>query len=176
MSYKRDCIYIKIRPSGDFNVGKSSIMKRMADDTFDLSYSTTKEADFRNIELNIDNKQVKVLIWDNSTYLAYKNFETIFSSGIDVEMIVYDVSNQLSFNNIVNWMNRGPFFDKPKYGYILVGNKIDANERVITKEKAIKFATEHSMPYIETSAKTGEGIREAFQLAVKKYIFMIQLI
>ena len=89
-------------------------------------------------------------------------------------MIVYDVTNQESFENLKNWIqsikdNMGNDFLE-RIPVVIIGNKIDSDEREIKTEDAESFCKQQNYPYFETSAKTGENIDSTIRFLVKKVI------
>lgn len=80
-------------------------------------------------------------------------------------ILVFDITNPQSFVNIRDWLEQ---LRTHSYSYdpvvILVGNKIDLHERKIEKADAERLAMKSDLKYIETSAKTGENVREALDM------------
>ena len=91
------------------------------------------------------------------------------SQGI---IIVYDVSNRQSFNDLNTWLN-GVKEATDKVSVIIFGNKCDVEKREVTKEEAEKYAKDNNIPYIETSTKLNLNIDKGFSIVVndayKKY-------
>lgn len=84
-------------------------------------------------------------------------------------MFVFDVSRKSSFAGMGNWLMECQQYVDKETVKILVCNKCDL-ERQVTKEEVEKFAQAHSIHVIETSAKTGEGIEEAFMYMINESI------
>lgn len=78
-------------------------------------------------------------------------------------MLVFDVSRKDSFESIPKWITDVYELKKDDALYILIGNKTDITERVVTKEEAQKVADEYKIHYFELSAKTGDGFQEFFE-------------
>ena len=84
-------------------------------------------------------------------------------------LLVYDVNEKKTLNKIEKWINFIKENSKiDEKALILVGNKIDIDERQVTKEEGKEFAKKYNLEYFETSAKTGEGIEKAFNCIYKK--------
>ena len=66
-------------------------------------------------------------------------------------LLFFDVTNESSFDNIKNWMKDVKIYSPPDTSLYLIGNKIDIEDRVITREKAEKMAKSLGMKYFETS-------------------------
>ena len=85
-------------------------------------------------------------------------------------MIVYDVTNLVSFENLKYWIQSIKThidIDKGEVPAIIIGNKIDLFEREVKKEDAEAFAKEQGFQYFETSAKNGKGVNESIKFLVK---------
>ena len=87
-------------------------------------------------------------------------------------LLVYDVTNRNSFEHVAEWLDEIKRHIQPRCALcILVGHKCDMeNERVISQREGRQFAEFHGLGFIETSAKTGQNIEDAF-LAVTKDIY-----
>jgi Ras-related protein Rab-1A len=159
---------------GDSSVGKSSIMFRHCDDTFNLSYISTIGVDFRYKSINIDNKRIKLQIWDTAGQERFKTITTAYYRQSII--VIFDVTNKQSFINANRWLIECKNICDDKINLLLIGNKCDYEKREVSKEEATKYAEENNLCYAETSAKTGYGIPEAFELITKKTINKINSI
>eukprot|EP01156_Anaeramoeba_ignava_P021209 Anaeramoba_ignava/c18447_g1_i1.p1 GENE.c18447_g1_i1~~c18447_g1_i1.p1 ORF type:complete len:113 (+),score=39.31 c18447_g1_i1:126-464(+) len=84
-------------------------------------------------------------------------------------MVVYDITNESSFTQLKNWYSEIVSSAPPQTKVMLVGNKADLeNERAVQRERAEKLAMKYGWSYGELSAKTGEGIKESFEILVKE--------
>ncbi len=78
-------------------------------------------------------------------------------------IIVYDVTDRDTFENVRTWIQEIEKYSKPGVCKVLVGNKCDLDsQRQVTKEEAEEFANQFGMPFIETSAKASLNVDEAF--------------
>ncbi|XP_033744392.1 ras-related protein Rab-1B-like [Pecten maximus] len=160
-----DCDYLyKIILIGDINVGKTSIVKRFRDDTFETTYRTTIGVDFAIKTLEIDNKQAKLQIWDTSGQERFRSITTSYFRNAHGIMVVYDITNKESLEVAERWLNdvKRVCGDTPVN--LLVGNKSDLSDRrQVTIQDAQSFAAQYGMiGPIETSAKTSANITPAF--------------
>ena len=88
-------------------------------------------------------------------------------------MIVYDITNLESFNNLTFWINlikNQIGRDSDKIFVMIIGNKKDSNEREVKMEEAMIFSKQLNYPYFEVSAKTGENVDSAFLFFSKKVL------
>lgn len=78
-------------------------------------------------------------------------------------MIVFDISDRNSFDMITTWLQEIEHQTEKGVVKVLVGNKTDLDEhRVVTYEEAIQLSTQHGLKYFETSAKTGQNVKDVF--------------
>ena len=156
---------------GNSSVGKTSILTRYSSKTFNENYLATVGLDFFSKDETIDNKIIRIKIWDTADQERYKSFTKCFFQKAQGIMIVYDVTSQKSFKDLQYWidsLNSNMYQDISFVPIIIIGNKIDLPKREVTKEDAANYAREHQFHYYETSAKTGEGIDLAIRELVKK--------
>jgi len=171
MNYDKKCQLLII---GDSTVGKTSILSRFANGTFNSNYLATVGLDNFTKDETIDDKNVRIKIWDTAGQERYKALTKGFFRNAEGIMIVYDVTNQESFENLKNWIqsikdNMGNDFLE-RIPVVIIGNKIDSDEREIKTEDAESFCKQQNYPYFETSAKTGENIDSTIRFLVKKVI------
>ena len=161
-----DFIY-KIILIGDSSVGKSCITYRATKDSFINNYTPTVGFEFFNLYLKIKEKNIKLQIWDTCGQEKFRSLISNFYRNSSLAMIVYSIIDKESYNNIDLWLNEIKTQTSPDIKIFLIGNKTDlVNSRVIRTEKAKKFADERSLNYfIETSAKNGDNIMNAFVYA-----------
>ena len=154
---------IKILTLGDTMVGKSSIVLRFSDNKFDENQFATIGIDFKTKYIKIGDSSVKVLIWDTAGQEKFRNIAKQYYKGANGVLLIYDVTNKKSFERIGYWLNELKENNQINEIYsCLVGNKIDLEGRVISKEEGQKFALDNDIKYFEVSAKTGDGIIELF--------------
>ena len=171
MNYDKKCQLLII---GDSTVGKTSILSRFANGTFNSNYLATVGLDNFTKDETIDDKNVHIKIWDTAGQERYKALTKGFFRNAEGIMIVYDVTNQESFENLKNWIqsikdNMGNDFLE-RIPVVIIGNKIDSDEREIKTEDAESFCKQQNYPYFETSSKTGENIDNTIRFLVKKVI------
>jgi len=151
---------------GDSSVGKSALMIRKVDDTFNNLFISTIGVDFRYCTVIVNDKRCKLQIWDTAGQERYRTITSSYYRGADGVIIVYDITNLTSFAHISNWMAECDKYN-PKMMKILVGNKCDIDRREISSEEGDRLAKKYNMHFIETSAKTGHNVYEAFEQITK---------
>ena len=83
-------------------------------------------------------------------------------------MIVFDLTDRSSFESLSNSIQETRDFVSAEATIVLVGNKVDLREeRNIAWEYVKEFADRHNMIYLETSAKTGQGIEEILRISTE---------
>ena len=160
---------IKILLLGDTSVGKTCFLKRYTDDTFQDAYLSTIGFDykFKMVQLK-SGKEVKVQIWDTAGQERFRTIAKSYYRGAHGIILVFDVTNQKSFDNIKMWVNQIKDEASSKVCVILVANKIDSEERVVTKEDAAGLAKTYELKLYEASAKENINVSEAFQDLIEK--------
>lgn len=157
---------------GDAGVGKSSILLRFTDDSFDDYIQSTIGVDFKVKHLDVMDKRVKITIWDTAGQERFRTLTSSYYRGAQGVIMVYDVTRPDSFNNLQHWLKEVKLYS-PNNGEgvvkLLVGNKIDL-ERKVSRETAENWARSQGMLFLEASAKTKMGIRQCFMEVVQKIV------
>ena len=175
MNYDDKCQLLII---GNSIVGKTSILTKYTSKSYTESYVATVGLDFFTKDETIDSKTIRIKIWDTAGQERYKAITKCFFQRAQGIIIVFDVTNKRSFDDLKMWIDSIKSQSKltedlENMPIILIGNKIDLPKRVIDKETALNFAKEQNLEYYETSAKTGEGIDNAIKELVKKVMVYI---
>jgi Ras-related protein Rab-1A len=148
---------------GDSGVGKSCLLLRFADDTYTESYISTIGVDFKIRTLELDGKTIKLQIWDTAGQERFRTITSSYYRGAHGIIVVYDVTDQESFNNVKQWMNEIDRYANDKVNKMLVGNKCDlTSKKVVDAAVAKEFADQLGIPFLETSAKSAANVEQAF--------------
>nr|GMD62129.1 ras-related protein RABD2a-like isoform X2 [Ipomoea batatas] len=132
---------------GDSGVGKSCLLLRFADNTYLDSYISTIGVDF----------------WDTAGQERFRTITSSYYRGAHGIIVVYDVTDEDSYNNIKQWLNEINRYASETVNKLLVGNKCDlASKRAVSYETAKAFADEIGIPFMETSAKDATNVEQAF--------------
>lgn len=162
---------LKILIIGESGVGKSSLLLRFTDDTFDPEQAATIGVDFKVKTLTVDGNRAKLAIWDTAGQERFRTLTPSYYRGAQGVILVYDVCSKSSFSKLDAWLNElDTFATKQDIVKMLVGNKIDMENREVSRDEGLKFARKHHMLFIEASAKTKEGVQCAFEELVEKVI------
>lgn len=166
MNYDQKCQLLII---GDSTVGKTSILSRFTDGKFSANYLATVGLDFFTKDMRFGNKIIRIKIWDTAGTERFRSFATGFYRNAQGILLVYDVNNCDSFDNLKYWLQSIKTHCTEANIIIVIGNKIDL-PREIKKEEAEKYANDNNFKYFETSAKTGEGIEESITYLVEQVL------
>ncbi|WRX11075.1 Small GTPase - like 10 [Theobroma cacao] len=148
---------------GDSGVGKSCLLLRFADDSYIESYISTIGVDFKIRTVEQDGKTIKLQIWDTAGQERFRTITSSYYRGAHGIIIVYDVTDQESFNNVKQWLNEIDRYASDNVNKLLVGNKCDLTaNKVVSSETAKAFADEVGIPFMETSAKDATNVEQAF--------------
>ena len=154
----------KILTIGESGVGKTCILRRFVENKFLKNHLATIGIDFKTKTLTINNQEIKLKIWDTAGQERFRNITTQYYKGADGIVLVYDVTDEASYEKIKDWMDQIlSNTQKEDIGLVLLGNKCDMEPRNVTEEQGNKMAEELKISYFETSALTGQGIKEAFE-------------
>jgi len=148
---------------GDSGVGKSSLLLRFTDNDYHENFCPTIGVDFRVKTVVHEDKSIKLNIWDTAGQEKYQTICYSYYKGADGILLVYDVTDEQSFRNVEKWLEQIKEMSLKNPKLILVGNKSDRiNMRTITREEGEALADKYKMDFIETSAKSGFEVNNAF--------------
>lgn len=166
---------LSILAIGNSMAGKTALINCYKGMKFDPSAVSTIANEFELFHKVLkDDKnevaKVKVKMWDSP---GQERFESIVVNALQNTQgifLVYDTTNKQSFNDLQTWINRvNKYKDISSFPFILIANKIDlVNERQISQEECKEFAEKNKMPYFETSAKSGQGVKEAINSLISR--------
>lgn len=158
----------KIVLIGDSSVGKTNIFTKYLNDEFDPDSKATVGVEFGTKNFKIEEKIIKVQIWDTAGQERYRSITNAYYKGAKGCLLVYDITNKTSFENIDRWLSELKNNSEENISIILVGNKSDLeSNRVVTLEEGKKMAEFHKMAFIETSALNGNNIEKAFNELIR---------
>ncbi|KAK9664058.1 hypothetical protein RND81_14G017000 [Saponaria officinalis] len=160
MSYAYVFKYIII---GDIGVGKSCLRLQFTDKRFEPEYGTTIGVEFGARMIRIDNKPLKLHIYDTAGQERFKSITRLYYRGAEAALLVYDITRRETFNHLPSWLEDARQHGNGNMTIMLVGNKCDlARRRAVTTEEGEQFAKQHGLIFMECSAKTAQNVEEAF--------------
>lgn len=153
---------------GNSGAGKSCLMERFCHDYYRKQHLSTIGIDFSTRVVDIANKKIKVQLWDTSGQERFRSITQSYFRGADFGLVVFDLNDKESFQGTDYWYQT---FRKtnPEALLVIVGSKKDLESEVKIQEIR-DFAAKVNCIYAETSAKTGEGVEELFQLIVGQLV------
>lgn len=151
----------KVVLMGASSVGKTSIVIRFSKNSFSGGQESTIGAAFTSREVDTPDGPVSLHIWDTAGQELYRSLVPKYSHGAQAIIIVFDVTDEESFEDVTGWLNEAKSVNGPGLIFVLVGNKCDLQPTFDLKKAEI-FAEENGMIYLTTSALTGENVDEIF--------------
>ncbi|KAJ3433770.1 ras and ef-hand domain-containing protein [Anaeramoeba flamelloides] len=159
---EKETFQFKIVFLGESAVGKSSVVIRFVRNSFSEKIESTIGATYTNTEVSLDDYIAKLQIWDTAGQERYHSLTPMYYRNSVGAFIVYDVTSADSFVRAQDWVHELRSQGTKNVKIMLLGNKIDLQERVVKEEVAMKYAEESNLLYAECSAKSGLGVNAAF--------------
>ena len=162
----------KILTIGESNVGKTCVLRRFVENKFLKTHLATIGIDFKTKNITIKNKEIKLKIWDTAGQERFRNITNQYYKGADGIVLIFDITDQNTFDKIQDWMNQiNSNTQTNEIGLVLIGNKKDLeNSRIVTYKDGEALGKELGIKYFETSALTGDGIKDAFEHVTKEIL------
>lgn len=169
MSRKKNILKVIIL--GDSGVGKTSLMHRYVNDKYSQQYKATIGADFLTKEVIVnDDKVATMQVWDTAGQERFQSLGVAFYRGADCCVLVYDVTNAKSFDNIKSWRDEflvhANVSSPETFPFVILANKVDVEEskKVVSSRSAQELAKSlGNVPLFFTSAKDAINIQDAFE-------------
>ncbi|KAK2178164.1 hypothetical protein NP493_559g01048 [Ridgeia piscesae] len=156
-------IWIKVVGIGNVGVGKTSLIKHFCESKFSTGYQPTVGVDYGFKVEAVQGIDLRVHLWDLSGSCEYEDVRNELYSDTDVVFIVYDVTNQSSFEGVELWLREFATYGNNTALMCLVGNKTDLREdHGVSPLDAKRWAAQRGMSYFETSCASGEGVQTMF--------------
>ena len=154
---------------GNSGVGKSSLSIQAARHTFAENYFATVGVEFFTMNIKLDNKVIKLQIWDTCGQEIYRSLISNFYRNSSLAIIVYSITDASSFESIDTWLKELKSNSSPDIKVFLIGNKIDLEkQRVISTEQGKNLQGDYNLDlFIESSAKDGKNTEYIFVQAAK---------
>ena len=161
----------KILTIGESGVGKTCILRRFVENKFLKNHLATIGIDFKTKNIEIDGTPIKLKIWDTAGQERFRNITNQYYKGADGIILVFDVTDQKSFEKIKEWMSQiKANTQADQIGLNLNKNKCDNEPRTISKNDGEELGKELGIEYYETSAMKGDGIAQAFEFLAKNIL------
>lgn len=157
-------INVKIVIIGEASVGKTSLMSKFVSNTFNDQMQPTIGCDIQNKSMVVEGKKVDVRLWDTAGCERFQTMLPLYYRGCHGAILVYDVTRRETFNKLRDWLAElENNLTNDNAIIMIIGNKIDKTGRKVSTEEGNNYAKQRSALFIETSAKTSEGVAIAFE-------------
>ena len=168
-----DLIKFKLIVVGNQGTGKSSILNRFVNETFEENYQATIGLDFQSKNITIHDQDVRLIIYDTAGQEKFRSLIPMYIREAQIILLVYDICDKESFDAIPKWIQEINDVLNREVVFALIGNKLDIeNERKISFEEGKKLAEQHNYLFQEVSAKTGKNFENLFEVQIfeKAYV------
>ena len=160
---------------GDHAVGKTSLIRQFVERKFSHDYRATIGLNILAHNFDFQENEICVQLWDIGAQQYFKRFRKIYYGGAKAAFIVFDLTIRESFENVKSWYKEiSELIEETNIPIVVIGNKSDLTEqRLISTEEGeelAKLLSENASSYIETSALTGNNVKDAFELIAYHYI------
>jgi len=169
MSPAESVVRYKVAIVGSGGVGKTTLLRRYATGKFQESRIMTIGVDFETIEVDLKGQPIKLTVWDLAGQQRFAPFRDGFYKGARAVALVFDVSDRQSFEDLPYWYQEARGVLSTAY-LVVNGNKTDL-PRLVASQEGRAYAASIDAAYVETCAKTGEGVQQFFRvLAIAAHV------
>ncbi len=154
---------------GDTGVGKSCLMLRGTKNEFREDHDITIGVEYGSFSLKLQDRTVKVLIWDTAGQETFQSVAKVFYKGSHCVFLVYDITKEKTFEKLQVWLKEIRESASGSAILILVGNMLDLEAtRAVSTDRALEFKKKENIDiFVETSAKSGANVLDIFVRAAK---------
>ena len=160
---------VKLLIVGDQAVGKTSILYRFTDNSFQINMVGTTGIDFKKKMIEVGDKTYKILLYDTAGHERFRHITASHYKGVKGVILAYDVTERNSFTNSEQWLEDIKEKTSKDVKICMMANKIDMENRVVTQEEGKQLAEKFKVDFYEVSAKEDINIAESFN----QYIYSI---
>jgi len=160
-------ILFKVVVLGESGVGKTSLLVRYVENKFSIATKSTIGSDFLSKEIGVDGRPVTLQIWDTAGQERFQGLGTHFYRGADGVCFVFDVTRRKTFEELDQWMKAFLIQvgqeGNDNFPMIILSNKIDLDNREVTKKEIEQWCSKQNLTFYETSAKECINVDKAFE-------------
>ena len=167
-----DTLKFKLIVVGDQNTGKSCILNRFANNTFQENYQATIGLDFQTKNVTIHNQDIRLTLYDTAGQEKFRSLIPMYIREAQIILLVYDITNKESFDSIPKWFSDILNVKNDEAVFVLIGNKIDlTNSRKISYNEGKRLANEKNIIFEELSAKNGTNFNDLFNNRIFEAVY-----
>ena len=167
-----DLIKLKLIVVGNQGTGKSSILNRFVNETFDENYQATIGLDFHSKNITIHDQDVRLIIYDTAGQEKFRSLIPMYIREAQIILFIYDISDEESFDSIPKWVQQVNDVINKEVVFVLIGNKLDLeSNRKVTFEEGKKLAEKSNYIFQEVSAKTGQNFEKLFEVQIFEAVY-----
>lgn len=161
---------------GDSTVGKSSLLRQFTEGRFIEVSDPTVGVDFHARIVNIDGVSIKLQLWDTAGQERFRSITRSYYRNAAGGLLVYDITNRASFEHVKEWLDEATRCAEPnRVVFALVGHKTDqVKQRRVTTQEGQQLAEQMHLLFLETSAKSGSHVEDAFYVVAKEIYRLLQ--
>ena len=167
-----DLLKLKLIVVGNQGTGKSCILNRFVNETFDENYQATIGLDFQSKNVAIHDQDVRLILYDTAGQEKFRSLIPMYIREAQIILLIYDISDKDSFDSIPRWIQEVLDVKNTDAVFALIGNKNDLeNDRKVTFEEGKKFAEENKFIFQEVSAKSGKNFETLFEVQLFEAVY-----
>ena len=167
-----EILKFKLIVVGDQNTGKSCILNRFANNTFQENYQATIGLDFQTKNVTIHNQDIRLTLYDTAGQEKFRSLIPMYIREAQIILLVYDITNKESFDSIPKWFSDILNVKNDEAVFVLIGNKIDlTNNRKISYNEGKRLANEKNIIFEELSAKNGTNFNDLFNNRIFEAVY-----
>ena len=156
---------------GESSVGKTSIIEKYVNNTFNENYLVTIGMDIRYKRIEINNCDINIVINDTAGQERFRSMTKMVYKGADGILLGFDLTNKDTFDKVNYWIGQIEENKNKDYpiSLVLFGNKCDKKEQIVVNDDDIEsLKRQYNLEFFATSAKDGTNVQEAFEYLIKK--------
>lgn len=158
-----------MNPSILIGVGKSCLLLQFTDKRFQPVHDLTIGVEFGARMVNLDDKLVKLQIWDTAGQESFRSITRSYYRGAAGALLVYDITRRDTFQHLSRWLEEARQHAQSNMVIMLIGNKNDLEQRrAVSTDEGRAFAEANGLIFMETSAKTAYNVESAFISTAEK--------
>lgn len=174
----------KIALLGEGGVGKTALRYNYLGQGFKSNYSMTVGADFAAKSVDLDGQPITAQIWDLAGQERFSTVRSLYYKGALGALLVFDITRPETYDTLPNWLEElMRNNDNQIVPFLLIGNKGDLRgqfpgevhpDSALAYAKALGDWSGYEVPYVETSAKTGDNVDHAFKTLLRNIVVYLE--